>query len=102
MFLSSEDGYFGKFLLFRKAFQGLFRFQGKRGLSLEMLQRKRICSSVQGRISYFLKSFSGKLRVPLELRVHQEDHLYLLREVTSPLALRGGTSEFLKHRCRDE
>ena len=102
MFLSSEDGYFGKFLLFREAFQGLFPFQGKRGLSLEMLQRKRICSSVQGRISYFLKSFSGKLRVPLELRVHQEDHLYLLREVTSPLALRGGTSEFLKHRYRDE
>ena len=38
----------------------------ERGLSLEMLQRKRASSSVHGRILWFAWTCGGKLRVPLE------------------------------------
>ena len=39
----------------------------EREISLETLQRKRASSRVEGRISWFLSSGGGKLRVPLEL-----------------------------------
>ena len=61
----------------------------ERGLSLEMLQRKRASSSMQGRISWFVWSYGGKLSIPLELRVDLGDRSCLLREVRSPLSLRG-------------
>ena len=40
----------------------------EREISLETLQRKRASSRVEGRISWFLSSCGGKIRVPLELR----------------------------------
>ena len=45
--------------------------------------------SMQGRISWFAWSCGGKLRVPLELRVNLGTRSCLLREVRSPLVLRG-------------
>ena len=62
-------------------------FQGKRGLSLETLQRKRASSSVQGRISKFALSCGRKSRVPLQLSLDLGDHSCLLRKVRSPLSL---------------
>ena len=44
-------GISGNFWSFVKRVKDLFEFQGKRGLSLEMLQRKRVSSSMQERIS---------------------------------------------------
>ena len=58
-------------------------------LSLKTLQRKRASSSVQVRISSFVWSCGGKLRVPHELPVYLGDPSCFLREVRSPLALGG-------------
>ena len=68
------------FSSFVKHVKDPFEFQGKCRLSLEMLQRKRASSSMQGRISYFLWTWGGKLRVPLELRVDLGDRSCLLRK----------------------
>ena len=88
-FLSSGTGISGNFWSFVKHVEDPFEFQRKRGLSLEMLQRKRASSGVQGRISKFEWSCCGKPRVPLELHVNLGDHSCLIMEVRSPLALRG-------------
>ena len=77
----------GNFCYVIKRVEDPFAFQGKRGLSLETLQRKRASSSVQARISSFVWSCGGKLSVPLELPVNLGDGSYFLREVRSPLAL---------------
>ena len=82
-------GISGNFWSFVKHFENPFEFQGKLGLSLETLQCKRASSSVQARISSFACSCGGKLRVPLELLFDLGDCLCFLREVRSPLALRG-------------
>ena len=79
----------GTFRSFIKCVKDPFEFQGKSGLSLETLQCKRASSSVQARISSFACSCGGKLRVPLELLFDLGDCLCFLREVRSPLALRG-------------
>ena len=47
----------------------------ERGLSLEMLQRTRASSSVQGTISWFAWSCGGKLMLPLKLCVDLGDLL---------------------------
>ena len=39
------------------------------GLSVERLKRIKASSSMQGRISWFVWSYGGKLSIPLELRV---------------------------------
>ena len=82
-------GISGNFWSFVKRVKDLFKFQGKRGLSLKMFQYKRASSSVQARISSFACSCGGKLRVPLELRVDLGDCSCLLREDRSPLVFRG-------------
>ena len=68
-------GISGNFWSFVKRVKDLFKFQGKRGLSLEMLQRKRASSRVQGRISWFAWICGEKLTVLLELRVDLGDPL---------------------------
>ena len=47
-------GISGKFWSFVKCVEDPFKFQGKRGLSLKMLQYKRASLSVQARISSFI------------------------------------------------
>ena len=95
-FLSSGDGYLGKLLEVHKACWDPFEFQGKRGLSLEMLEHKMASASVQARISSFAWSCDWKLRVPLELPVDLRDHLSFLREVRSPLSLQGTPRDSLR------
>ena len=51
--------------------------------------------SMQGRISYFAWICGGKLRVLIELCVDLGDHSCLLREVRSPLVLRGAPRDSL-------
>ena len=53
----------------------LSRSKSDHGLSLEMLQRKRASSSMQGRISWFAWICGEKLTVPLELHVDLGDPL---------------------------
>ena len=76
-------GISGNFWRFAKRVEDPFEFQGKRGLSLQMLQRKRASSSVQGRISLFGWNSGGKLRVPINLLVNLGYRSGLLREVRS-------------------
>ena len=57
------------------------------GLSVERLKRIMASSSMQGRISWVAWSCRGKIRVPLELHVDWGTCLWLLRDVTSLLAL---------------
>ena len=80
-------GISGNFWSFIKHVEDPFKLQGKRGLSLETLQHKRVSSSMQVRISSFAWSCGGKLRVPLELPVDLGDHSFFFRKVRSPLAL---------------
>ena len=80
-------GIWGNFWSFIKHVEDPFKLQGKRGLSLETLQHKRVSSSMQVRISSFAWSCGGKLRVPLELPVDLGDHSFFFRKVRSPLAL---------------
>ena len=82
-------GISGNFWSFIKHVEDPFKLQGKRGLSLETLQHKRVSSSMQVRISSFAWSCGGKLRVPLELPVDLGDCSCFFREVRSPLALQG-------------
>ena len=82
-------GISGNFSSFIKHVEDPFKVQGKRGLSLETLQHKRVSSSMQVRISSFAWSCGRKLRVPLELPVDLGDCWCFLREVRSPLALQG-------------
>ena len=82
-------GISGNFWSCVKRVEDPFEIQRKRGLSLEMLQRKRASSSLQLRISSFAWSCGGKVRVPLELPVDLGDPSCFLREVRSPLALGG-------------
>ena len=82
-------GISGNFWSVLKHVEDPFEFQGKRGLSLETLQGKRDSSSVQVRISSFVLSCGGKLKVPLELPVDLGDRSCFLREFRSPLALCG-------------
>ena len=84
-----ETGIWGNFWSFVKRVKDPLEFQGKRGLSLEMLQCKRASSSVQVRILLFAWSCGGKLRVPLELPVDLRDRSCFLREVRAPLAFQG-------------
>ena len=79
----------GNLWSFVKRVEDSFEFQGKRGLSVEMLQRKRASLSVQARISSFACSCVRKLRVLLELPVDLRDRSCFLREVRAALALRG-------------
>ena len=88
-------GIWGNFWSFVKPVEDPFEFQGNLGLSLEALQRKRASSSMQGRISYFAWICGGKLRVLIELCVDLGDHSCLLREVRSPLVLRGAPRDSL-------
>ena len=80
---------------FVKHVKNPFEFQGKRGLSLETLQRKRASSSVQGRISWVVWSCGGKLRVPLELRVNLVDPLVFPQRSQISVGVERGTSGFL-------
>ena len=82
-------GISGNFWSFVKRVEDPFDFQGKRGLSLETLQGKRASSSLQVRILSFEWSCGWKIRVPRKLPVDLGDHSCFLREVRSPLALRG-------------
>ena len=82
-------GISGNFWSFVKHFENPFEFQGKLGLSLETLQCKRASSSMQARILSFAWSCGEKLKVPLELPVDLGERLCFLREVRSPLTLRG-------------
>ena len=82
-------GISGNFWSCVKRVEDPFEIQRKRGLSLEMLQRKRASSSLQLRLSSFAWSCGGKVRVPLELPVDLGDPSCFLREVRSPLALGG-------------
>ena len=76
-------GISGNFWRFAKRVEDPFEFQGKRGLSLQMLQRKRASSSVQGRISLFGWNSGGKLRVPINLLVKLAYSSGILSEVIS-------------------
>ena len=73
----------------------------ERGISWEMLQRKRASSRVEGRILWFLWSNGRKLRVPLKLCVDMGD---LLMSLQGSQIFRGvrGTSGFLSRCCSDE
>ena len=82
-------GISGNFWSFIKHVEDPFKLQGKRGLSLETLQHKRVSSSMQVRISSFAWGCGRKLRVPLELPVDLRDRSCFLREVRAALALRG-------------
>ena len=84
-----ETAISGNFWSFIKHVEDPFQFHGKCVLSLKTLQRKRASSSVQVRISSFVWSCGGKLRVPHELPVYLGDPSCFLREVRSPLALGG-------------
>ena len=46
----------------------LLMFKGDGGIFLEMLQRKRASSCIEGRISWFFSSCNTKICVPLELQ----------------------------------
>ena len=88
-------GISGNFWSFVKHVEDPYEFQGKRGLSLETLQHKRASSSVQAGILSFAWSCGGKLRVPLELPVDLGERSCFLREVRSPLTLRGPPQDSL-------
>ena len=77
----------GNFWSFVKHVEDPFKLQGKRGLSLETLQHKRVYSSMQVGITSFAWSCGGTRRVPLELPVDLRGCSCFLREVRSPLAL---------------
>ena len=88
-FLSSRHRYLGKLLEFRKACLGPFRvpretwaFSGNAAALRGLLK----CTGENFVVAWVC---GGKLRVPLEFRVDLGDHSCLLREVRSPLALRG-------------
>ena len=101
-FLSSGDEYLVKLLEFHKACQVPFRVQGGTGLSLKTLQRKSASSSVHGRISWFVWSCGGKLRVPLELRVYLGDPLVSPQGRQISFGIEMGISGFLELCCRDK
>ena len=101
-FLSSGDEYLVKLLEFHKACQVPFRVQGGTGLSLKTLQRKSASSSVHGRISWFVWSCGGKLRVPLELRVYLGDPLVSPQGSPISFGVARGNAGFIPHHCKNE
>ena len=72
------------------------------GLSVERLKRIMASSSMQGRISWFVWSYGGKLSIPLELRVDLGDPLVSPQESQISFGIERVTKGFLAHRCRDE
>ena len=72
------------------------------GVTLEMMQRKKVSSIVQWRISWFAWTCGGKLRVPLELLVDLGDPLVSPEGGQMPFGVVRGTSGFLTHCFRDE
>ena len=85
----------GNFWSFVKRVENPLEFQGKRGLSVETLQRQRASSSAQEKISSFAWSCGGTIWVPLKMSVDLGDCSCFLREVRFPLALRGPTQDSL-------
>ena len=74
----------------------------EREISWETLQHKKASSHVDGRISWFLWNYSGKLRVPLELRGDLRDPLVFLQGSQICFRVARGTSGFVLSHCRDE
>ena len=74
----------------------------ERGLSLEMLQRKRASSSMHGRLLWFAWTCGGKLRVSLELRIGLGDSFVSPQGSQVSFDVARGTLGFLTHRYRDE
>ena len=74
----------------------------ERGISWETLQRKRASSLVEQRISWFLLSCVGKLRVPVELHGDLRDPLVFPQGSQISFRVVRGTSEFVSRHCRDE
>ena len=72
------------------------------GLSVERLKRIKASSSMQGRISWFVWSYGGKLSIPLELRVDLRDPFMSPQGSQISFGVARGASRFLMHRCRDE
>ena len=72
------------------------------GLSVERLKRIMASSSMQGRISWFVWSYGGKLSIPLELRVDLGDLLVSPQGSQISFGIVRGTLGFLAHPCMDE
>ena len=72
------------------------------GISWEMLQHKRASSRVEQRISWFLVSCVGKLRVPVELHGDLRDPLVFPQGSQISFRVARGTSGFVSRHCRDE
>ena len=72
------------------------------GICFETLQLKRASSRVEGRISWFLSSCGGKIRVPLELRGDLGDPLVFPQGSHISFGVVRGTWGFLSRCCRDE
>ena len=74
----------------------------ERGISWETLQRKRASSRMEQRISWFLLSCVGKLRVPVELHGDLRGPLVFPQGSQISFRVVRGTSEFVSRHCRDE
>ena len=78
-------------------------FEAQRGgrISLDLLQKKRASSHVEGRISWFFLSCGKKVGVPLELQQGPQDPLELPQESQVSMRVARGLSGFLSSLYRD-
>ena len=90
----------GNFLNYIKMSRTLSRLKGDGRISLEMPQRKRASSHIEGRISWFFSSCGRKRGVPLELRRDLRDLLVLPQESLVCMRVTRGHSGFLSCQCQ--
>ena len=75
--------------------------EGKHGSALELLQGNQVSSRVEGRISWFFLSRSGKLRFPLQLRQEPQETSHVASGKSGLLlSCERCTSGFLLSCCR--
>ena len=78
----------------------LSRLKREGGISLELPQRKRASSCVEGKISWFFSSWAGKLGFLLSEDGDLRDPLVWLQESPVSMRVARGLSGFLSHLCR--